>query len=166
VAEKANELRDISAVKIPQNSRIIEAARMEGDLRENAGYQYAKEEQKMLMQQKASLADLLSRARVVTAAEVDAATVGFGTEVRLRNLYNGQEEHYTILGRWEADPERHVLSMQAPLARQLMGHAAGQTLTIEHPGGGSTDYAILEITNAMASGAWDRLPPSPGPTAP
>lgn len=153
--EKIQELRLITSVKIPTNSKVIEEARMEGDLRENAGYQYAKEEQKMLVQQQASLSELLSRARIVQANEVDASTIGFGTQFRVQNLKTNQEENYTILGRWEANPERHILSMQAPLAQQFSGRRAGETMTIIHPGGGSTPYQILEVTNALASGEWD-----------
>ena len=154
-AMKAAELREITSVKIPANTKAIEEARNQGDLRENAGYQYAKEEQKMLMQQQASLADLLSRARIVHAGEIDVTAVCFGSTLRALNQANGQEERYTIMGRWEADPEHHVISMQAPLACQFMGHKVGDHVTIQHPGGGSTPYKILEITDALAEGNWN-----------
>lgn len=153
--EKVQELRTITSVKIPQNSKIIEEARMEGDLKENAGYQYAKEEQKMYVQQQASLSDLLSRARIVHASEIDPSTITFGTQIRVKNLKLDAEETYIILGRWEANPERHILSQQAPLAQQFMGHRNGDTVKIDHPGGGSTMYEVIEITNALASGEWD-----------
>jgi transcription elongation GreA/GreB family factor len=161
-SEKLAELRLITSTKIPKNSKVIEEARMEGDLRENAGYQYAKEEQKMLVQQQASLSDLLSRAQVVHAREIDPATICFGTQFRVRNLKSDEEETYTVLGRWEANPERHILSMQAPLARQFMGHRAGDSLTIDHPGGGQTPYEILAVENALELGEWDKAPEGQG----
>jgi len=154
--KKAAELREITAVKIPRNSKVIEEARMEGDLRENAGYQYAKEEQKMLVQTQASLTDMLSRAVIRHARDVDATRVGFGTRIVVQNLDEDVEENYTILGRWEADPEKHVLSMQAPLAMQFSGRREGEELTVERPGGGTTRYRILRIENALATGEWDR----------
>lgn len=148
-AAKATELREIATVKIPKNSKVIEEARMEGDLRENAGYQYAKEEQKMLVQTQATLTDLLSRARIFHAGDVDTSRIGFGTRIRLHNANTGAEETYTILGRWEADAEHQILSKQAPMAAQLLGHGVGEQITIKHPGGGSTPYEILAIENAL-----------------
>lgn len=149
-AAKAAELREIASVKIPKNSKVIEEARMEGDLRENAGYQYAKEEQKMLLQTQATLTDLLSRARIVRASDVDTSRIGFGTRARMKNMNSGEEEAYTILGRWEADAEHHILSRQAPMAEQFLGHAVGEQITIKHPGGGSTPYEIIAIENALS----------------
>ncbi len=154
--EKVAELREITSVKIPKNSRVIEEARMEGDLRENAGYQYAKEEQKMLVQTQATLTSLLSRARIVTADQVDTERICFGVRFRARNLSNGAEESYTVLGRWEADADRHIVSRQAPMAVQFMDRRVGDQVTIQHPGGGETPYEILEIENALADGEWDR----------
>lgn len=154
-AEKSMELRHLTSVRIPKNAKVIEEARQEGDLRENAGYQYAKEEQKMLVQAQATLTELLARCHVVYPQEVDPAAISFGTQIRVLNTKSGQEETYTILGRWEANPERHILSIQAPLAQQFTGHKVGDTVEIAHPGGGSTVYQVLEINNALASGEWD-----------
>ncbi|MCE5229555.1 GreA/GreB family elongation factor [bacterium] len=148
-AAKAAELREIASVKIPKNSKVIEEARMEGDLRENAVYQYAKEEQKMLLQTQATLTDLLGRARIFRASDVDTSKIGFGTRVAMRNLTSNAEEVYTILGRWEADAEHHILSKQAPMAEQFIGHTVGDQVTIKHPGGGSTPYEIISIENAL-----------------
>ena len=149
------ELRDITSNRIPENARVIEEARMEGDLRENAGYQYAKEEQKMLVQRQATLSDLLRRARVIRAEDVDTRRIGFGTRFKVRNLDSGQDETYTLLGRWEADPERNVLNEQAPLARQFTGRMVGDKLRIERPGAPATNYEVLAIENALAGSEWE-----------
>jgi transcription elongation factor GreA len=153
--QKMAELRDLTSVRIPQNAQVIEEARKEGDLRENAGYQYAKEEQKMLMQQKVSLSDQLQSAVVVSADNVDGSRIGFGTSFRVKNLDSNQDEHYTVMGRWEADPERNILSLHAPLAQQFHGRSAGESLTIQRPGGGSTRYEVLSVENALKRGEWD-----------
>lgn len=155
-AKATTELRELVSVKIPENTREIEAARAEGDLRENAGYQYAKEEQKLLMQKQASLTELLHRSRIVRAAEVDASKIGFGTQFTAFNDKLGEEETYTVLGRWEADPERHILSVHAPMAQQFLGCREQSEITIRHPDGTSTPYRVLEIRNALAEGNWDQ----------
>jgi transcription elongation GreA/GreB family factor len=152
--EKTAELRDIASVQIPQNSRVIEEARMEGDLKENAGYQYAKEKQKMLLQQQASLTDQLQRAKVVHHSEVDATRVGFGTRFVATNGTTGKAETYTLLGRWETNAERNILSIQAPLAAQFVGKVQGDAVVIQHPGGGSTPFVIEKIENALQDAEW------------
>jgi transcription elongation factor GreA len=154
-AKAMAELREIASVLIPKNAKVIGEARAEGDLSENAGYHYAKEEQKMLVQKQATLSDLLSRARVVRAEDVDAGRVGFGTRFTVRNEQSGETEAYTLLGRWEADAEHNVLSEQAPLARQFAGRKVGERLRVQRPGAPSTDYEILAIENALSAGPWD-----------
>jgi transcription elongation GreA/GreB family factor len=154
-AKAMAELREIASVLIPKNAKVIGEARAEGDLSENAGYHYAKEEQKMLVQKQATLSDLLSRARVVRAEDVDAGRVGFGTRFTVRNEQSGEAETYVLLGRWEADAEHNVLSEQAPLARQFAGRKVGERLRVQRPGAPSTDYEILAIENALVAGPWD-----------
>ncbi len=154
-SEKTWELRDLTSNRIPENSREIEDARAEGDLKENAGYQYAKEEQKRLVQQQASLSILLSQAIVVDPGHIDASRVSFGTRFKARNIGNGKVETYTVLGRWETDPEHHVLSIQSPLAKQFLDSKVNDAITVDHPGGGATSYEVLEIKNALESGEWD-----------
>jgi transcription elongation GreA/GreB family factor len=148
------ELREIKSVLIPRNAKVIEEARMEGDLRENAGYQYAKEEQKMLVQKQATLSDLLSRANVIGPDEVPQDRIGFGARFTVRNLDSGQDETYTLMGRWEADPDRNILSDQAPLARQFTGRGAGDKLLVQRPGAPATNYEVLMIENALADAEW------------
>lgn len=150
----ARRLRELTTVEIPKNTREIETARAEGDLRENAGYQYAKEQQKLLYQEQTSLTIQLHHSRVVTADEVGRNAINFGTRFRALNTTLGAEETWTILGRWEANAERHILSVQAPLAQQFLGKRPGDHVTVEHPGGGSSDYEILSIENALHDSEW------------
>ncbi|MBI3736804.1 GreA/GreB family elongation factor, partial [Candidatus Sumerlaeota bacterium] len=154
-AEKLRELAELNCVTIPANSREIETARQEGDLRENAGYHAAKDKQKMLMQQTLQLQQALSITRVITAQNVRTDAIGFGTTFEADNLASGKTESFTVLGRWEADPEKHILSYLAPMVQQFLGKKAGDEIVIKHPGGGETPYRILSISNALASGEWD-----------
>jgi transcription elongation GreA/GreB family factor len=155
LAEKTMELRDLKSNRIPENSKVIGSARAEGDLKENAGYQYAKEEQKRLVQQQASLSILLGQAVIVDSVHIDSSKIGFGTRFKAKNLITGECESYTVLGRWETDPDHYVLSIQSPLAQQFLDSCVQDSITVDHPGGGSTSYEILEISNALESGEWD-----------
>jgi transcription elongation factor GreA len=148
------ELRELASVLIPKNAKVIEEARMEGDLRENAGYQYAKEEQKMMVQKQATLSDLLSRAQVIDADQVESGRIGFGTRFSVRNLDADVNETYTLMGRWEADPDRNILSDQAPLALQFAGKKPGDKVHVERPGAPATNYEVLSIENALADAEW------------
>lgn len=154
-AEKIRELDELKMVKIPANRKAIQEAREEGDLRENAGYHAARDEQKILMQHVMQLQEGLAAAQVVEAADVSTDRVAFGTAFEARNLDSGQTERYTVLGRWEANPERNILSILAPFTSQFLGRAVGDELTVQRPDGNSTRYRITAIINALASGEWD-----------
>lgn len=149
------ELRDIKSVRLPKVTKAIEEARAEGDLKENAGYQYAKEEQRLLNQRSMTLQQQLSSTRIMTSKDVDPAKVSFGTRVMVHNLDQNEKTEYTILGRWEADPERNILSHEAPMPTQMLGKRVGEEFVINFPGGGSANFKILTIENALADGSWD-----------
>lgn len=153
-AQKSRELNDIKIVQMPAVTKAIKEAREEGDLKENAGYHAAKDEQKILMQKAVQLQEALAAAQIVEPVTIDASTITFGTSFDAENKESGDVESFTILGRWEADPDNNILSIQAPMAAQFVGNAAGNDVTIEHPGGGESHYKILSISNALESGRW------------
>jgi transcription elongation factor GreA len=153
--QKLSELRELNTVIIPANSVEIEKARAEGDLKENAGYIYAKEKQKLLMQQLARLQQDLSTARVYPKKNVRVDSVGFGVEFWADNLKTGEKEHFTVLGRFETDPDKYILSYQSPFMEHFIGKKAGDQVLVKHPGGGETPYKIDRITNGLESGEWD-----------
>jgi transcription elongation GreA/GreB family factor len=154
-AEKIRELDDLKMLKIPANRKAIQEAREEGDLRENAGYHAARDEQKILMQHAMQLQEALAAAQVIDASMVSADQVSFGTAFEAENLDTGETENYIILGRWEANPEGNILSILAPFAAQFLGKAAGDLVNVERPGGGTVRYRLVSISNALASGEWD-----------
>lgn len=153
--EKTMELRDIKSVKLPKVTKAIEEARAEGDLKENAGYQYAKEEQRLLNQRMMTIAQQLSGSRIIKGDDVDATRAGFGTCLNVKNLDSGEEQSITILGRWEANPEKNILSHEAPMPTQFLGHVSGDTVDIKFPGGGGAPFEILSIEGVLDSGDWD-----------
>jgi transcription elongation GreA/GreB family factor len=153
--EKFRELDELNSVKIPNNTREIEKARSEGDLKENAGYIYAKEQQKLLMQASLQLQQFLQTARIFDKTKVNTATVGFGTSFEALNLKRNATENYTVLGKFETDPDSNIISYQSPFMQQFIGLAEGAEVTIKHPDGGATPYRIVKITNALSGTEWD-----------
>ena len=131
-------------VRIPANSRDIQVAREQGDLRENAGFKFAKEQQGVLMRQKAELEHQLANCRGTNFENPDTSRVGLGTTVRLRDSATGSEEVLHILGAWDGDSAKNIVSYLAAAATALIGHEAGETVVMpsEH---GERQVAIVSI---------------------
>ena len=131
-------------VRIPANSRDIQVAREQGDLRENAGFKFAKEQQGVLMRQKAELEHQLANCRGTNFENPDTSRVGLGTTVRLRDGATGSEEVLHILGAWDGDSAKNIVSYLAAAATALIGHEAGETVVMpsEH---GERQVAIVSI---------------------
>jgi len=123
--EKQKQLIRIMDVEIPANSREIEAARLHGDLKENAEYIAAKEKQAQLNTMAEKLKEEIDRAQIFDPAMIDTARVSFGTVVVLKNESGDRTEKYTILGPWESDPENHVISYQTPFGKAMINKVAG-----------------------------------------
>ena len=140
---KREEYEAIVSKRIPENSKAIAAAREHGDLRENAEYKMAKQDQQVLMAQKGQLERELARARITDFkdATIEQVSVGSIVEVRVRD---GASMRYTILGVWDGDPERHVISYKTPLGAALMGKRAGETVKVK-TGSSEDSYSIVSI---------------------
>ena len=131
-------------VRIPANSRDIQVAREQGDLRENAGFKFAKEQQGVLMRQKAELEHQLANCRGTNFENPDTSRVSLGTTARLRDSATGNEEVLHILGAWDGDSAKNIVSYLAAAATALIGHEAGETVVMpsEH---GERQVAIVSI---------------------
>jgi len=119
------ELDDIIQKKIPQNSKEIALARSYGDLRENFEYKAAKDMQKLLMRRRAELEILLSRAQAKDFADAKTDTVGIGTSVTVTDPATSQQHTHHILGAWDSDPARGIISYPAALAQALLNKRVG-----------------------------------------
>jgi transcription elongation GreA/GreB family factor len=117
--------------KIPANSKEIAIARSYGDLRENHEYKAAKEMQKILMRQKEDLEAALMRARGQDFANVKTDVVGPGTIVLATDLTTSQSETFTVLGAWDSDPDKGVISYLTPVAMALVNHKVGDEVEFE-----------------------------------
>ena len=122
------ELDEIIQKKIPQNSKEIGHARSYGDLRENFEFKAAKDMQKLLMRRRGELEALLSRAQATDFADVRTDVVSIGTSVTVADLGTKQEQTYHILGAWDSDPARGVISYPAALAQALLNKKLGDTV--------------------------------------
>ncbi|KGE73697.1 transcription elongation factor GreA [Spirochaeta lutea] len=126
--EKQKALQHLLEVEVPKNSKEIAAARDYGDLKENAEYKAAKERQDILNNTAARWKEELERAQVVRKGDISTDSIGFGTKVILENLKTGNLEQFTIMGPWESNPEKSILSHQSPFGMELLNKKAGQEL--------------------------------------
>jgi transcription elongation GreA/GreB family factor len=128
---RKNDYRELVEKKIPANSKEIAIARSYGDLRENHEYKAAKEMQKLLMKQKAELESQLVRARGTDFANPRTDVVSIGTLVRATDLEASHPEQFTILGAWDSDPEKGIVSYLSPMAQALLNHKVGDQVEFE-----------------------------------
>lgn len=141
------ELEEIVNKKIPENSKEIGIARSYGDLRENFEFKAAKQMQAVLMRRKAELEVMLHSARGTDFSNPDTSQVSIGTIVTVRNKASEREETYTLLGAWDGDPDRQIISYQTALGQALLGHRVGETVTLNTEQS-SGDFEILRIEPA------------------
>jgi transcription elongation factor GreA len=144
---RKTEFEELVKVKIPENTKEIALARSYGDLSENFEFKAAKQMQSVLMRRKAELEQMLENARGTSFENVDTSRVSIGTIVTLRGMETNKEETYTILGAWDGDPDRHIISYQTAIGQALLGHKAGDAvpLNTEH---GAAQFTILSIQPA------------------
>ena len=126
--DRQRELRQILEVEIPENSKEIGLALQKGDLRENAEYKAALEKQEHLKSAVSRLQEDLQNAQIFDLAEANASVISFGTEVELTNVASNTTERYVILGPWESDPKRNIISYLSPLGAELWHHRSNDEL--------------------------------------
>ncbi len=141
---KREEYDAIVSKKIPENSKAIAVAREHGDLKENSEYKMAKQDQQVLMAQKTLLERELGRARVSDFKDASVDQVGAGSVVEVRHAGSGVTA-YTILGAWDGNPEKHIISYKTPLGAALLGKKSGDTVKVK-AGGNEDEYTIVSIS--------------------
>lgn len=138
------ELKTLKTVERPRVIQAIATARAHGDLSENAEYDAAKEQQSFIEGRIKELEDKLARAQVVDTREIRTNKIVFGATVELRDEDSGETKTFRIVGTDEADVKQGYLSIESPVARQLLNKAAGDTVTVRVPKG-QMDYEILSV---------------------
>ena len=125
---KQRELRHIIESEIPENSKEIGLALQKGDLRENAEYKAALEKQEQLKNSVSRLQEDLQNAQIFNLEEASDGEISFGTRVALTNVETSDTEEYVILGPWESDPGRNIISYLSPLGAELWSHRRNDEL--------------------------------------
>ena len=136
-------LKYMTTVRRAEVAEHLNVARGFGDLSENAEYDEAKDEQAKL---EADIQELEAALRnvVVIEGEVSTDVVNVGTTVRVLYLDEDEEEEFSIVGARESDPMNNKISNESPVGAAMLGHKAGETVTVEAPDG-PYELKILEI---------------------
>ncbi|MBO5941257.1 MAG: GreA/GreB family elongation factor, partial [Kiritimatiellae bacterium] len=130
-------------VDMPENTKRIEFARSYGDLSENAEYQYAKDEQRALLQKQFLLQKDLDEVKPVLFDNVETDEVRPGTSVAVS--VDGNEKTYVILGEWDNEPELNVISSKTKIAANLLGRKVGDEVSLIDAEGKEISAAIVRI---------------------
>ncbi len=139
------ELTHLQRVVRPENIRAIEEARSHGDLSENAEYHAAKEKQSFIAGRINELKSVIARAEIIEMEDGPVDRVVFGRRVLLYNLKTDEETAYQLLGPYESDPEKGIISVTSPLGQALIGKEAGDEVKAKTPGG-VREFEIVEIS--------------------
>ncbi|MGB0845658.1 MAG: transcription elongation factor GreA [Thiolinea sp.] len=141
---------ELERLKKEERPRIVQAiaeAREHGDLKENAEYHAAREQQGFCEGRIQELEAVLSNAQVIDVATVGAANAGkvvFGARVELEDLESGETIEYQIVGDIESDIKQGKIAVSSPVARAMIGKEEGDVATVQAPGG-IREYEIVEV---------------------
>ena len=138
------ELTKLKSIERPAVTKAIAEAREHGDLSENAEYHAARDRQSFIEGRVAELEDVTSRADVIDPTKLTGQTVTFGTRILVADEDTDQESTYSIVGPYEADLSRGLISTSSPIARSLIGKRVGDSVEVNTPGGRKS-YEIIEI---------------------
>lgn len=139
------ELKQLKSVERPKVVEAIATARAHGDLKENAEYHAAKEQQGMMEARIRDIEAKLSNAQIIDVTRLPpSGRVVFGATVLVADVDEGNEVKYRIVGEDEADIKAGLMSISSPIARALIGKEPGDTVQVSTPGGART-YEIIEV---------------------
>ncbi len=138
------ELKNLKSVQRPAVIESIAIAREHGDLKENAEYHAAREQQSFIEGRILELEAVLSKAQIIDPSTLSGKSVKFGASVVLVDEDTDEEFKYQIVGDYEANTESGRISLSAPLARALIGKSEGDSAKVRTPKGERT-YEILEV---------------------
>ena len=139
------ELEELKSVKRPAVIAAIAEARAHGDLKENAEYHAAREQQGFIEGRIKQLEAELSHAQLIDVASLNAGSrIVFGATVQLADADTDEEKTYMIVGDLEADIKQGLIAISSPVARALIGKHEGDTVTIDAPAG-QREYEIIGV---------------------
>ena len=139
------ELEELKKIRRPKIIEAIAEARGHGDLKENAEYHAAKEEQAKIESRVLEINDLIARANVIDVTKLEKKNnVIFGSTVNLINLENNEKKTYKIVGKDEADMTKNYIYFRSPIGKALIGKNKKDVVTVETPSG-EKNFEVTEI---------------------
>jgi len=141
----SEELEQLKTHERGNIAAIIDEARAQGDLKENAEYHAAKDEQGLMEARISELTDVVGRAQVIDPSKLAHTRISFGSTVELVDQNTEEAVTYTIVGGQESSPGKGLISIQSPLAKALLGKEEGDEVGLTLPGGKKM-YDIEEVS--------------------
>ena len=146
--ERLKELQDemiyLKTVREKEVAELIKEARSFGDLSENSEYDEAKNEQGKMYSRMAELDEILSNYVLIEEDQSGGDYIRMGSTVTVLDKEFDEEQTYKIVGSQEADPMNGLISEESPFGKALMGHVAGDEITVDAPSG-TVEYKILSV---------------------
>ena len=139
------ELNQLKNVKRPQIVAAIAEARSHGDLKENAEYHAAKEQQAQMESRVIEINDTIARANVIDIKKMENnGNVIFGSTVTVKDLEDNNKKTYKIVGKEEADISKNLIYFKSAIGKGLIGKSLGDMVVVETPSGEKT-FEVLDI---------------------
>ena len=140
-----SELEDLKNVQRPKVVEAIAEARSHGDLKENAEYHAAKEQQALIESRVVAINDLIARANVIDVTKIENnGKVIFGSTVKLQDLENDKKINYKLVGQDEADIKKNLIFFKSPIGKALVGKDKGEMVIVNTPSG-EKNFEILDV---------------------
>ena len=140
-----SELENLKNVQRPKVVEAIAEARSHGDLKENAEYHAAKEQQGLIEGRVLVINDLIARANVIDVTKIENnGRVIFGSTVKLKDLETDKKINYKLVGQDEADIKKNLIFFKSPIGKALVGKDKGEMVTVNTPSG-EKSFEILDV---------------------
>tara|TARA_B100000963_G_C22430773_1_gene582038 strand:+ start:356 stop:832 length:477 start_codon:yes stop_codon:yes gene_type:complete len=140
-----SELEDLKNVQRPKVVEAIAEARSHGDLKENAEYHAAKEQQALIESRVIAINDLIARANIIDVTKIENdGKVIFGSTVKLQDLETGKKVSYRLVGQDEADIKKDLIFFKSPIGKALIGKNKGEMISVNTPSG-ERNFEILDV---------------------
>jgi transcription elongation factor GreA len=140
-----SELEDLKNIQRPKIVEAIAEARSHGDLKENAEYHAAKEQQALIESRVITINDLIARANVIDVTKIENnGKVVFGSTVKVQDLETEKKITYRLVGQDEADIKKNLVFFRSPIGRAFIGKDKGEMVTVSTPSG-ERNFEILNV---------------------
>ena len=140
-----SELENLKNTQRPKVVEAIAEARSHGDLKENAEYHAAKEQQALIESRVIAINDLIARANVIDVTKIEnEGKVIFGSTVKVQDLESNKEISYKLVGQDEADISKNLIFYKSPIGKTLIGKNTGDMISVNTPSG-ERSFEILDV---------------------